>query len=264
MLRIGVDVDGTNTDAVLMEGRRIVHAVKRPRTREVTAGLMSALRDVLAGTQVTADVALVVIGTTHFTNAVVQRRGLSPTAVVRLCLPAAQSLPPMIDWPESLAQEVGEHIFLAHGGMEFDGTPISHFDEREIRAIGTEIRARGLRAIAVTGIFAPVRAEFEREAARILAESCPEASITVSADIGQLGLLERESATILNSALLALARETVAALRAGVRLADFQFELFVTNLLNTRRIIQRPNIAGVEYGITVRPRTFGLAGTYWF
>ena len=50
----------------------------------------------------------------------------------------------------------------------------------------------------------------------------------------------------------------------GVRLADFQFELFVTNLLNTRRIIQRPNIAGVEYGITVRPRTFGLSGTYWF
>ena len=229
MLRIGVDVGGTNTDAVLMDGRRIVHAVKRPTTRDVTGGLMSALRDVLADTEVSAaEVALVVIGTTHFTNAVIQRRGLSPTAVVRLCLPAAQSLPPMIDWPESLAREIGEHIFLAHGGMEFDGTPISHFDEREIRAIGAEIRVRGLRAIAVTGIFATVRAEFEREAARILAESCPEASITVSADIGQLGLLERESATILNSALLALACETVAALRAGVRECGLACPMFLS------------------------------------
>ena len=30
------------------------------------------------------------------------------------------------------------------------------------------------------------------------------------------------------------------------------------------KAIQRPNIAGVEYGITVRPRTFGIGGTYSF
>ena len=98
MYRIGVDVGGTNTDAVVMSGRNIVHAVKVPTSADVTDGLMEALRQVQQGAGIAAaDVALVVIGTTHFTNAVIQRRGLSPTAVVRLCLPAAQCLPPMVD-----------------------------------------------------------------------------------------------------------------------------------------------------------------------
>ena len=39
------------------------------------------------------------IGTTHFTNAVVQRRDLEPAAVLRVCLPAAASLLPFCDWP---------------------------------------------------------------------------------------------------------------------------------------------------------------------
>ena len=42
------------------------------------------------------------IGTTHFTNAVVERRRLEPVGVIRLGLPATQSLPPMVDWPDEL------------------------------------------------------------------------------------------------------------------------------------------------------------------
>ena len=49
------------------------------------------------------------IGTTHFTNAVVQRRDLAPTAAVRLGLPATASLPPMVDWPEDLKLAIGNH-----------------------------------------------------------------------------------------------------------------------------------------------------------
>jgi len=217
MYRIGVDVGGTNTDAVVMAGRTILHSVKVPTSADVTAGLMQALHAVQAGAAIrSTEVALVVIGTTHFTNAVIQRRGLSPTAVVRLCLPAAQCLPPMVDWPADLAAVIGDHCFLAHGGVEFDGTPISTFEPAEISRIGAQIRARGLRAIAVAGVFSPVRADFERQAGELLAAACPDASITLSSAIGQRGLLERESATILNSALLALARVTIKALRAGV------------------------------------------------
>jgi N-methylhydantoinase A/oxoprolinase/acetone carboxylase beta subunit len=215
--RVGVDVGGTNTDAVVMAGREILAAVKIPTSADVTQGLMQALRDVQAAAHIDpADVSLVVVGTTHFTNAVIQRLHLSPTAAVRLCLPAAQCLLPMVDWPADLHAAVGEHTYLASGGVEFDGTPISAFDPAEISRIGADIRARGLKSIAVSGVFSPVRSDFEREAGRLLSAECPDASITLSSDIGQLGLLERESATILNSALLALARRTVAALREGV------------------------------------------------
>jgi N-methylhydantoinase A/oxoprolinase/acetone carboxylase beta subunit len=217
MYRIGVDVGGTNTDAVVMAGRDILAAVKVPTSADVTQGLMEALRQVQSAAKLSpADVALVVVGTTHFTNAVVERLHLSKTAVVRLCLPAAQCLKPMVDWPADLHEAVGDHAYLASGGVEFDGTPISSFDPAEISGIGSDIHARGLKAIAVSGVFSPVRADFEREAGRLLAAACPGAAITLSSDIGQLGLLERESATILNSALLDLAHRTVTALRRGV------------------------------------------------
>ena len=46
------------------------------------------------------------IGTTHFTNAVVQRRDLGRVAAVRIGLPSGASLPPFVDWPEDLASLV--------------------------------------------------------------------------------------------------------------------------------------------------------------
>jgi N-methylhydantoinase A/oxoprolinase/acetone carboxylase beta subunit len=229
MVRIGVDVGGTNTDAVVMRGRDILAAVKVPTSADVTAGLMQALAEVQAqATIAPSEVSLIVIGTTHFTNAVIERKHLAPTAVVRLCLPAAQCLMPMVDWPADLRHAIGDHVFLASGGVEFDGTPIAPFDPGEIRRIGAEIRARGLTAIAVAGVFAPVKDSFEREAAALFEAECPGARITLSSSIGQLGLLERESATILNSALLDLARRTVASLRAGVAQCGIRCPVFLS------------------------------------
>jgi iron complex outermembrane receptor protein len=50
----------------------------------------------------------------------------------------------------------------------------------------------------------------------------------------------------------------------GMRWGHCDVSLFVTNLLNDDKAIQRPNVAGVEYGIRVRPRTYGVGGTYSF
>ena len=229
MVRIGVDVGGTNTDAVVMAGREILAAVKVPTSSDVTTGLMQALREVQTQAAIAPkDAALVVIGTTHFTNAVVERRHLSETAVVRLCLPAAQCLAPMVDWPADLRAAIGDHVFFASGGFEFDGTPIAAFDPAQISRIGAVIHERGIKSIAVAGVFAPVKDQFEREAAALLAAACPQASITLSSSIGQLGLLERESATILNSALLQLARRTVASLREGVAQCGITCPVFLS------------------------------------
>src|SRR5437588_11612559 len=104
MRRIGIDVGGTNTDAVLLADGRVVHAVKTPTTADVTGGILAAL-DLLRRHPAVADAAVdaVVIGTTHFVNAVVTRRGLSPVAAVRIGLPTGASLPPFCDWPTDLA-----------------------------------------------------------------------------------------------------------------------------------------------------------------
>ena len=47
-LRIGVDVGGTNTDAVLMDNRTVLAKLKTPTTEDVTSGITTAIRSVLA------------------------------------------------------------------------------------------------------------------------------------------------------------------------------------------------------------------------
>ena len=45
--RIGIDVGGTNTDAVLLEDSTVVGAVKTPTTADVTTGITRALADLV-------------------------------------------------------------------------------------------------------------------------------------------------------------------------------------------------------------------------
>ena len=104
-MRIGIDVGGTNTDAVLVDGRDVLAEAKTPTTPDVTGGILAALRALVESSGVAVSrVQAVMIGTTHFTNAVVEAKRLMPTACVRLGLPATQALPPMVDWPERLRE----------------------------------------------------------------------------------------------------------------------------------------------------------------
>jgi N-methylhydantoinase A/oxoprolinase/acetone carboxylase beta subunit len=86
MKRIGIDVGGTNTDAVLFENERVVAAVKTVTTDDVTTGIVNSLNALIHKTEGRiAPLDAVMIGTTHFTNAVVQRR--------RRCAWASQRVP---------------------------------------------------------------------------------------------------------------------------------------------------------------------------
>lgn len=217
MIRIGIDVGGTNTDAVVMNGARVMAGVKAPTTADVMSGVVQALKDVMKAAAISPDaVDVVMIGTTHFTNAVVQRRDLAKTAAIRLGLPATASLPPMVDWPEDLREVIGNHWWLAHGGNEFDGRPISPLDEDELVRIAGEIRAKGIRNIAISSVFSPVSGDGEKRAGEIIARELPEAHVTLSADIGRIGLLERENAAIMNACLRDLSQEVVAAFRKAI------------------------------------------------
>ena len=116
-IRIGIDVGGTNTDAVLMAGRRVLGAVKCATTPDVGSGIEAALREVLrqAGAD-PAHIRAVMIGTTHFTNSFVQAHGLARVGVLRLAAPATTSLPPFVDWPAALLGEVAGPAWVVRGG----------------------------------------------------------------------------------------------------------------------------------------------------
>jgi N-methylhydantoinase A/oxoprolinase/acetone carboxylase beta subunit len=222
-MRIGIDVGGTNTDAVLMDERRVLAEVKTPTTSDVTNGIVAALRTLIADSGVdAADVQGVMIGTTHFTNAVVEAKRLMPTACIRLGLPATQALPPMVDWPDRLRHALGDHHFLVHGGHEFDGREISPFDPDEVRRVVQEIRTLAIRSVAISSVFSPVNDDFEQRTAEIVSEELPDAAISLSHEIGRIGLLERENATIMNACLRDLAVNIVEAFHTA--LAEFGIE----------------------------------------
>ncbi|MCY3607128.1 MAG: hydantoinase/oxoprolinase family protein [Acidimicrobiaceae bacterium] len=212
-LRIGVDVGGTNTDAVAMSGNEVAGWAKAVTTADVTAGIVTAMRSLLAGDDLpTAEIGAVMIGTTHFTNALVEGRRLVPTAVVRLGLPATKGIPPFIDWPDRLRGVLGDHVYLCHGGHEFDGRLITPIDHGELRAAARDIASKGVRSVAVASVFSPVDDSYEHEAQEVLLDEVPELDISLSSEIGRLGLLERENAAIVNACLRPLAERTVAGL----------------------------------------------------
>jgi N-methylhydantoinase A/oxoprolinase/acetone carboxylase beta subunit len=216
-MRIGIDVGGTNTDAVLMAGRDVLAETKTPTTPEVTSGIVTALRALVAQADVEAPrVQAVMIGTTHFTNAVVEAKRLEPTAAVRLGLPATKALPPMVDWPARLRGALGHHVYLCHGGHEFDGREIAPIDRDELRRVAEDIGAKGIRSVAVSSVFSPVNSAFEQEAAEILGGEGPDLALSLSHEIGRTGLLERENATIMNACLRGLAARIVEAFRAAL------------------------------------------------
>jgi N-methylhydantoinase A/oxoprolinase/acetone carboxylase beta subunit len=217
MLRIGIDVGGTNTDAVLMNGSSVVAATKTHTTADVTSGIVSALGQLRAASNFDpSGVAAVMIGTTHFINALVAGNSLTPTAAIRFGLPATRALPPLVDWPKRLVDVLGGHSYLCHGGHEYDGRELAPFDEREFREILDKVVDGGARSIALSSVFSPINSEFELRAAAIVESEYPELSVSLSHEIGRMGLLGRENATIINAALRGLAEHVTAGLSRTV------------------------------------------------
>ncbi len=208
----GIDVGGTNTDAVLVRAGRIVERAKVPTTLEVRDGILAAL----AGVRKDYDIERVHIGTTAFTNALVERRNLAAAAAIRVGSPVSESLPPMIDWPEDLRRAVNNEAFFVAGGREYDGRPIRAIDRAEISRVARTLATRGIRQAAVTAVFGTSYPEDEAQVAEWLRAENPALQVTMSHRIGRFGILERENATLLNAMLRPLAERTVAGFQAAV------------------------------------------------
>ncbi len=193
----GVDVGGTNTDAVVVDRDGTIRArIKVPTTPDPAEGIVDALRQVVGS----RSVARVSFGTTHALNAIVRRQGLRRVALIRLGSPGTEAIPPLTGWPDDLAAATSAGAWIARGGVEIDGRHVA-VDPAEIVRIAGEIASDGeAGAIAVVGTFSPLDASQERQAAARLADATG-LPVSISSEIGGLGLLERENATVLNAAL---------------------------------------------------------------
>lgn len=228
-MRIGVDVGGTNTDAVVMDGRRVLATHKAPTSPNVSDGIVKAIRAVLQRSAISAsDVTGVMIGTTHFTNAFVERRGLLPVGIIRIALPSSRGIPPLSDWPADIAAVVGTHHFMVRGGYQYDGRVADELDELAVAKAARQIRSLGLSTVAITGLFSPVNGAMEERASQIVSNEAPDVAITLSGRIGRMGILERENAAVMNASLAELSRHVVASFRSALRELKIDAPFFVS------------------------------------
>ncbi|TPE64952.1 hydantoinase/oxoprolinase family protein [Sandaracinobacter neustonicus] len=228
-LRLGIDVGGTNTDAVLMQGNQVVGAVKRFTTGDVSDGVVNAVRALLAldGVQPSA-IEAVMIGTTQFVNAFIQRRDLAPVAAIRIGLPTGDGIPPFCDWPADARAAVGGRYWMIRGGAHHDGQEFAELDMDALATAVQDARSNGIDCFALSATFAPVRPDIEERAARLVRELAPGAHVTCSAQVGGLGILDRENAAIINASLAPLAVRVIGALRTAFDTLSIHAPLFIS------------------------------------
>src|SRR5581483_3908840 len=105
---------------------------------------------------------------------------------------------------------------IVPGGSEFNGCEIVPFGAHELRRFLDSLPG-SIDGVAITSVFSSVSAEHELEAAEIVRSSLGgDVELSLSHEIGTLGLLERENATVLNAALTNVVREVTQALETAL------------------------------------------------
>jgi N-methylhydantoinase A/oxoprolinase/acetone carboxylase beta subunit len=216
--RIGFDIGGTFTDFALLDarsGQLRFHKVLTTPSSPAT-GALEGLQAFLGQAGIGAgDVTHLVHGTTLVANALIERTGatvgLITTGGFRDILEMRteqryEIYDLFLRYPEPLAPRR-----LRKGIAERtdrDGRVLAAPDPAEVRAVVAELRAAGVRAIAVCFLHAFRNPANERAVRDVIRESWPEVAISISSEVApQIREYERTSTTVANAYVQPLLKE---------------------------------------------------------
>uniref|UniRef100_A0A914D767 Hydantoinase/oxoprolinase N-terminal domain-containing protein n=1 Tax=Acrobeloides nanus TaxID=290746 RepID=A0A914D767_9BILA len=229
---IGIDVGGTNTDAVVVRNREVLAWTKVTTTKDVTTGVLKAIHGVLMKLKPkNLKIQQINLGTTHFVNSVVQRSlELAKVGVIRIATkPNTESVPAFFDFPKELKQILNGGYCIVSGGCDFDGGEISPINETEIVQEIENFSKNNVRNLVLISIFSPVKSEPEEKVYEIIRRHFGSSiSCTLSHKIGQLGFVERENASILNESLKPICQTTLKNLQESLKTLNLNCPLFIS------------------------------------
>ena len=229
MLRIGIDVGGTHTDAVLLDGEHVLTSTKALTTADTLTGILNALEVILS--EFNGDesaIEAVMLGTTQFTNAVIERRELSEVCAIRIGMPSGKGLPPKVGWPEDIASCLGDHVYMLQGGYLYDGWPLAELDNSEIDNLIADLKRKKIDTVAISSVFSPMNPQPEIELAGRIRKALPDCFISLSHNLGRIGILERENANLLNASLLKFADRVVSSFVEAIQQRGLKCRFFVS------------------------------------
>ncbi|MFI0450043.1 hydantoinase/oxoprolinase N-terminal domain-containing protein [Actinomadura sp. 6N118] len=209
----GIEVGPTHTDAAVLTDDAVPWATAK--VPSVPGDPVASVRDALAAlpqhprTQVA-------VGLRGPAQALVERRGLAKVGVLRIGGPAAQAVRPLFGWPADLSDAVCAGTAIVEGGGGFDAAEWTPLDTGAVAAFAAALAGRA-DAIAIAGVFSPVDGAQERQAADIIRRELGDAMhISLSGELGPLGLLERENTTVLDAALHRVTADLADGLQAAI------------------------------------------------
>ncbi|WP_277753012.1 hydantoinase/oxoprolinase N-terminal domain-containing protein [Pseudomonas kitaguniensis] len=116
--RMGIDVGGTNTDAVLLdETGQVIAQTKEPTTADVMSGIEAAIATLLGASGVPREaITQAMLGTTQCTNAIVERKALNTVAHLRLGAPRRWRFRPWRAYPMTCGRCSGSICLCSKAG----------------------------------------------------------------------------------------------------------------------------------------------------
>jgi hypothetical protein len=134
--------------------------------------------------------------------------GVTPVSVLRV-LPRAPHHAALADHPSATLRSLVPHRATVPGGHDLFGTPLAPLDLPAAVEAAQRARELGLGAIAVVATGAARAPGHESAVAEAVLDAVPDLRVSLSHEVGGMGLLMRETAAVLNAALLSAAARLV-------------------------------------------------------
>jgi N-methylhydantoinase A len=236
-LRVGVDIGGTFTDIVFLDGDGRIHTKKvSSSVDDYARAIVDGLREVFEESGLTgAEVTEVLHGTTVASNAILEQRGartgLITTAgfrdvleIRRLRMPRLYDLTwekptPLVE--RYLRMTVDERISAA-------GTVLRPLDPAEVDRAIDRLVAEGVEAVAVCLLNAYANPVHEQVIAEAVRRRAPGLALSVSSEVlPEIKEYERTSTAVINAYVMPVVRQYLATLRAGLSEIEVRAPLMI-------------------------------------
>ena len=236
--RLGVDIGGTFTDAILInEITGKIHVGKVPSTpQDPSGGFMEATHRMLREANLSPDeVRYLVHGTTVATNTIIEgkvaRTGFITTDGFRDLLEIQRQIRPTLydlqfEKPQPL---VPRHLcFGVPERLDAHGNILTSLDENTVMQVAEQLRQEGVEAVAVCLLHAYVNPIHEKRTGEILREIVPNAVVSLSSEVApEFREYFRASTTVINACIRPIVAQYLQRIETQLQREGVEAELLV-------------------------------------
>ncbi len=234
--RLAVDIGGTFTDLCLEWKGKLTSTKVLTTPRAPEEGVLTGMDEIvkLSGIK-PAELGLIIHGTTLATNAIIERKGAKTALVVtegfRDSIEIAfehrfEQYDIFMVKPSPLVAR--DLRFGIPERLDGRGNVLIPLDENAVRSLATNLKGKGIEAIAIGYMHAYLDGKHERRTRDILAEMLPGVSITLSSEVSpEIREYERWSTAVANAYVQPVMDRYLGRLDAALRQRGFNCPLFM-------------------------------------